>query len=85
MHMLGRILRFAKAQIPLYLRSSGKKPLAQQINEMLNLKKSYEYMPYQYLRYELYLKSFQGDIYDLAYHYYGILATLSPYTSKTPR
>jgi Sugar-transfer associated ATP-grasp len=62
--MLSRIVRFLNEEIVIYLEKTDKKPLSQQIKELRALKKYYGYIPYQYAKHCLYLKSFDGDIFD---------------------
>jgi Sugar-transfer associated ATP-grasp len=62
--MLSRIIRFLNEEIVIYLDKADKKPLGQQIKELRALKKYYGYIPYQYAKHCLYLKSFDGDIFD---------------------
>ena len=62
--MLSRIIRFLNEEIVIYLEKTDKKPLSQQIKELQALKKYYGYIPYQYVKHCLYLKSFDGDIFD---------------------
>jgi hypothetical protein len=62
--MLRRIRRFLTEETAIYLEKRGKKSILQQIKELKALKKYYGYVPYQYVKHCLYLKSFDGDIFD---------------------
>jgi len=57
---------FLAEQVLHYLQTERreKKPLLQQLSEMYRLTRYYRYLPYQYLKHELYLRSCTDDIYD---------------------
>jgi hypothetical protein len=62
--MLERITRFFKEEVPAYLKHKDKKCIATQIREMTDLWKFYGYIPYQYVKHDLYLRSFTGNVRD---------------------
>jgi hypothetical protein len=62
--MLYRIMGFLQEEIRIYLRNAHKKPIRQQIKEISALKKYYKYIPYHYIKHCMYLKSFEGDIFN---------------------
>lgn len=57
---------FLAEQVLHYLQTERreKKPLLQQLSEMYRLARYYRYLPYQYLKHQLYLRSCTDDIYD---------------------
>lgn len=62
--MWQRAKRFLAEDWLYYSHSLGKKPLTTQMREMYSLYRYYGFVPYQYLKHGLFLKSFKGDIYD---------------------
>jgi hypothetical protein len=62
--VLGKIIKFLSEESSIYLERTDKKPLRQQMAELLALKRYYGYVPYQYIKHGLYLKSRDGDIFD---------------------
>ncbi|WP_420140576.1 hypothetical protein, partial [Sphingomonas sp.] len=57
-----RFKRMLSADFMVYLRASGKKSLPRQISEIYRLYRTYDHLPYQYLKHGLYLRKFENGI-----------------------
>ncbi len=62
--MLQRIKRFLSEEISPYARTKDKKPYFQQYKEMRALWSYYQYPPYQYVKNNIYRRSFKGEVLD---------------------
>jgi len=62
--MWQRIKRFLNEEMLPYLRAKDKKPYFQQYKEMRALRAYYQYLPYQYIKHDIYRRSFKGEVLD---------------------
>ena len=62
--MIRKIRRLIGEDIHCYIRSEGKKSAFLQLKELVMLGKYYKYIPYHYIKHCMYLRSFDGDIFD---------------------
>ncbi len=59
-----RVRRFLSGEIAPYLRATNKKPLHQQVREMIALYREYGVLPHHYVTHDLYCRTHAGDVLD---------------------
>lgn len=64
LRITARIRKFLLEEGRVYLTTPEKKPVLKQFVEMIQLKKRYRFLPYQYIKHGLYRQSFNGNIHD---------------------
>lgn len=53
---------FLRNEVLPYFRHRNKKPLLRQLREMARLWRAYRYVPYQYVKFRMYARDFEGDM-----------------------